>query len=254
MKKRTTYIFTLKNIDIHDVLVKNNYIQIAPEQVIIEDDPIICDDQDEDNHVTNLSDLMHEKSNRYITIVDPSKNHIKMWISMIDFTKAVFLPISTNKPCWWCRGQFATSPIGCPVRYYSNHISERKKDRIQQKLQSINLPSDTTDFFETEGIFCSFPCCKAYILSKQHRSKYNESCTLLTLMYQKLFGYIQIIKHAGSVHTIDIWGGHLTLQEFRDSFCQLTYNTTPNEERPFMCIRPYMCATGTYIEETKVIT
>lgn len=238
------YTFTLKNIDIPALLLKNGYVPQKQELEVFDDEHHILEEGD-DKHVTNISDLMHEKSTKYITIIDPAKNSIKMWITMIDFVREGFLPISTNLPCWWCRGNFDTSPIGCPIRYCSDNTPAKIKKRVIEKLELANLPTDTSDFFETEGIFCSFPCCKAYIISQKGSPIYKESHTLLTLMYYKLYGKYVRIRSAAPFYIIDTWGGHLTLKEFRDSHCQLTYKITPNIKRPFMC------STGMYIEEKK---
>ena len=267
--------FILKNIDIHELLAKNGYGDINILRIAEGSPPEIgeaCASHigDEDTAsfeaVTNLSDLLHEKSLRYITIYDSSKINSKMWLIMADFTSSIFLPITTDKPCWWCRGTFKSSPIGCPIEYCPSTMSNSPLGRDSKKLEyvkqkfinsnvvkersdgSVENPSCKTgyDFFETEGIFCSFPCCKAYIIDKNGSNrKYKESCTLLTLMYYKLYGEIINIETAASFHIIKEWGGHLTLEEFRNSHCKLIYNITTNVKRPFMC------ATGIYIEERK---
>ena len=116
-------------------------------------------------------------------------------------------------------------------------------------LKKRNLPVDTIDFFETEGIFCSFPCTKAYISEelKKGNIRYKDSPTLFTLLYLKLYGKVVVIEKAADWRNIDTWGGHLSINHYRGTFCKLQYKSTCNVKRPFMY------SIGTYVEEIKQI-
>lgn len=191
-------------------------------------------------YTTNVNDIIKEKSKKYITYIDPNKSKIKLWCSMYDIVQQIFLPLTTEVPCWWCREEFKTMPIGIPLHY---HVKNTKNQAKFQNLFSGNEEYNTIeDFFETEGVFCSFPCCKAFIIENSPKC-YSNSTTLLTLLYYKIYGKLINIEQAPSWKILTKWGGHLSIEEFRSSFQQIEYLTTPNFKRPFMC------ATGSFIEE-----
>lgn len=193
----------------------------------------------DDLYTTSINDIIKEKSKSYITYIDPNKSRIKLWCNMYDITLQIFLPLSTDLPCWWCRDSFKTPPLGLPLFYHVENA--RNKNRFQALIKSRNLPPDIKDFFETEGIFCSFPCCKKYIIEGGVR--YKNSSTLLTLLYLLIYGVIVNIEPADTWKVLKRWGGHLTIEEYRSSFGKIEYVMTPNIKRPFMI------STGSYIEE-----
>ena len=194
----------------------------------------------------SVNDLMHEKSKRAYYFLDTRKIQNKFWNIMIDTTMNGSLPSTTTKPCWWCRHSFQTKPIGCPLRYNVNKQNGIEKERFDEKFISADLPIDTNDFFETEGIFCSFPCCKAYILNQRNSSKYKESATLLTLLFYIFYNKVADFDPAPSWKLLKDYGGHLTIQEFRSTFGKLAYDETVNIRRPFM-----FCSSQ-YIAERKI--
>ena len=163
---------------------------------------------------------------------------------MLNFVDNKYLPVYTDKPCWWCGYSFKTSPIGLPIRYYPSNGN----DSIKDFLIKSNLSADTNDFFETEGIFCSFPCCKAFMLDKHFNTRYKNSMTLISLLYYKLYNERININAAPSWKLLKQWGGSLSIEEFRESFCKYVYCITSNIKRPFMF------STGVYIEEIKINT
>lgn len=169
---------------------------------------------------------------------------------MFDFVQNGALPRYTTRPCWWCRNKFSSHPIGCPIIYHPEPKSEEKKLHVLDIFRKSNLPVDNgTDFFETEGLFCTFPCVKAYILDQIARTKsikYAKALTLLTLLYSKLVGDIAVIPVAPSWKVLIEWGGHLTPQEYRSSMGLLEYIETVNTKRP------YMYPSSAYIQEIRV--
>lgn len=211
--------------------------------------------QEED---VNMSSLTHDKSKRAMWFLDSHKTKAKYWVSMIDVTQSESttkteggiigsLPSHTSKPCWWCRHTFATKVLGCPIKYNPCKLNSVERTRVEQKFRKSKLPTTSFDFFETEGIFCSFPCIKAYILSHNLNSRYKESSTLLSLLYLKLTGSsISYIPPAPSWKVLIEYGGHLNIKEYRATFGKLEYTETVSIRRP------YMFCSSKYIEERRI--
>lgn len=192
-----------------------------------------------------ISEIIQEKSKRATYFLDDHKTQVKCWPNMIDVTTNGVLPaISTPKACcWWDRTPFTTRPIGCPLRYVV--ATGTDKARFDEKLAIAGIKSDASDLFETEGVFCSFPCCKAYILS-QRSARYNESAALLAQLFSTFYNRPPDYPIAPSWKLLDSYGGHLTIQQFRASFGKLEYEETINMRRP------YMFCTSSYITEKRI--
>lgn len=191
----------------------------------------------DDIYTTDTIDIMQEKSDRYNYFLDSKKNKIKHWMHMIDFTKEGPLPLNINIPCWWCRELFITCPIGIPTRFWSAKNQNRDRIDVLEKLKELNIEVENNfEFFETEGIFCSFPCCKSYILENFNNPRYKNSLNNLSLLYWKLNKNIINIPQAPHWKFLKKWGGHLTIDQFRSSFSHnhLTYEMSPNKMQPFM--------------------
>ena len=158
-----------------------------------------------------------------------------------DIENNTCLPIVSKSKCWWCRQKFNTKPFGCPI----NYIVDNKN--TEKKFQSMNyIITDGTDYFETEGFFCSLPCIKSYILDKMNgveNPKYSRCITLLTLMANKLTGHVQKIKAAPPWNLIKDYGGLLTKSEYRDMLGKTEYEELSTIKRP------YMFPTSSYIRE-----
>ena len=174
-----------------------------------------------------------------IYFIDPHKNVTKYLVGMVNVHDYGSLPIYTSKPCWWCRYSFTTCPIGLPIEYYPHESSSRKQIAREAALTKANLSLEMNDFFVTDGLFCSFPCCKAYYNDCRGDLKYRESLPLLLLLYSKLTNRTtQTIPEAPHWKLLKAYGGHLTIDEFRQTFGKLEYIQTPNIKRPYM----YTCS------------
>jgi hypothetical protein len=218
-------------------------------KIMVDDDEealpqtLIGNDEEADIPIT---DLLHEKSKKAYYFLDTRKIQNKYWGNMLDITMNGALPSSTNKPCWWCRCPFKTRPIGCPLVYHSHKKEGIDKERLEEKFKNANIALDKNDFFETEGCFCSFPCCKAFILNQRNSTKYKEAAALLSLLFYTLYKRKDELPAAPSWKTLKDYGGHLTIQEFRASFGKLEYEETVNNRRP------YMFCSSQYISEKRL--
>lgn len=147
--------------------------------------------------------------------------------------------------CWWCRHPIPKNciPIGCPINFNPSIVSktfysEISKDTFtirekipNSKIDSLDLKNNNTiciknkNYYNVDGIFCSFNCCKAWILDNKHNSIYDNSDKLLVHMYNQIFD--QKIKN---ITPADDWkllknkgGGILDIETFRNNFNKVTY-------------------------------
>lgn len=227
--------------------------------------------EEEDIHTNSLT---FDKSKRAMWFLDVHKTKTKYWVNMIDVLQrdstpkddgdhpvkgglVSTLPQQTSRPCWHCRHTFTTRVWGCPLKY--NHCTNNSIERgyVEKKfskskvltLEGTRLSgcSPRVDFFETEGIFCSPPCVKAYILDQGVNARYKDSSTLLSLLYFKMTGVkVEHIPRAPSWKQLVEYGGHLTIKDYRATFGKLEYSETVSVRRP------YMFCSSKYIEERRI--
>ena len=112
---------------------------------------------------------------------------------------------TTNTSCWWCCHQFDSIPIGLPEKY-------------------IN------DTFHLYGCFCSFNCAQAYNLNTND-NKVWEIYSLLNFFKKKICDLNNIqyknydyICSSPPRQSLNIFGGPLTIEDFRNSLNSLTKN------------------------------
>ena len=219
--KNTNYTFVLKGINTTNV-DRRFGITIASN---IEDTD--CPNVENTTDITELLEQpVHQVAS---TFMDDSKNYS---VSMVD--AIVDSQLSNNLCCFWCRNYFPSTAIGCPLQYkpkrmYKQFVSEITSDVYtvsEHVTNTIDQSSHTEEgHYETEGVFCSFNCCMAYILDNQHNSKYKHSKNLLYNLHRSLFPAqkFHIIKPAPSWKLLREYGGTLTIDEFRKSFGQYVY-------------------------------
>lgn len=96
--------------------------------------------------------------------------------------------------CYWCIHSFTNKSVGLPISYKNNK-------------------------FETFGTFCSPECACAYNFNSNNI--YDDiwyRYTLLNLMCSQLYNVDNIsIKSASSRYTLNIFGGPLTIEQFRNN-------------------------------------
>lgn len=96
--------------------------------------------------------------------------------------------------CWWC-----CHPFDGDVHHMPYHYDEKRKK------------------FKTTGIFCSFSCIKAYALDKYGITKGGLLCSNLSLYKKHLTGKLEVTKCAPNRFALDVFGGTMTIDEFRKS-------------------------------------
>ena len=95
--------------------------------------------------------------------------------------------------CWWCCHQWEGPDVHLPIKY-----------------------DDRTKKFTTKGHFCSFECAKAYGMDTGG-SRWGEILENLALFRKQASGKYVSTPVAPKRQTLQIFGGPLTIEEFRKS-------------------------------------
>jgi hypothetical protein len=193
--------------------------------------------------ITKLSDLNISTEPDTVSYLDEAKKMKKCIVTMLSTADGHFLPERTTVHCWWCRHAFDTIPIGCPTRYVpyqveKEYVSEITKDSytIRENLdiayskEAVKSNDQITyrlydkNYYEVDGIFCSFNCVLAHMYENKHIPLYKNSKHLLKKIYFDLFGKVpEDLKPAASWKLLKVFGGHLSIHDFRGKFNYVEY-------------------------------
>lgn len=228
------FMFVLKNVNTENVDQRYGISIVSN----------IINEENAPKNTTKISDLTLSKNiPEIVSFVDESKKTHKCTVSMVDFQSKKDFCQSFLHDCFWCRNPIPDKvlAIGCPIKYiptqavksYYSEISKDKytiKQNITTKHQQIlekngsNVGILNKNYYLTDGIFCSFNCCMAYIEDNKHKSMYSMSHLLLLKMYHDIYpDKIQNIDAAPHWRKLKQYGGDLTIEQFRDSFNKIEY-------------------------------
>jgi len=101
-------------------------------------------------------------------------------------------PEKKGTHCWWCVHPMETAwPLHLPIKY-----------------------DDRLDKFTTTGEFCSWSCMKAFA-HDMNTSRSGEIQSFISMMRMKAEGKYMITKAAPKRQALKIFGGPLSIEEFR---------------------------------------
>lgn len=230
------YMFTLKGVNTEKVDKRFGISIVSNINTLINQLP---------RNTTKISDLsVNRNTPDIISFTDEAKKLHKCNISMVDFNTNKELTYSNIYHCFWCRNYIPNTvlAIGCPIKYIPNqavktYYSDISKDTYTIKENITSKRQETIekdgsdklnvlhrDYYLTDGIFCSFNCCMAYIEDNKHNSMYAMSEMLLLKMYHDIYPTrVTEIDEAPHWRKLKQYGGDLTIEEFRDSFNKIEY-------------------------------
>lgn len=183
----------------------------------------------------------------FMNFLNDNKRQYSLHLTMIDAnTKENVLDKAVGKriACFWCRHRFDWVAIGCPIRYVPGQICKTLQSPVTNETYTIKENVSDADvhrsgqqvnsesYYETDGIFCSFSCCLAYINDNMHNTLYSQSKTLLMNMYYRVnSAHLDKIvegtlKAAPSWRLLKEYGGYMTIDEFRQSFTKTDFTET----------------------------
>lgn len=152
--------------------------------------------------------------------------------------------------CYWCRHLVHGFAFGCPINYisskmtisYQSHSNSSlytiKESVTSAQLQyvgsvgteekkvsgEISLGNSSKGYYETDGIFCSFNCCFSFIKDNAQNSMYKISEHLIHKLLSEITGCdTNVIWPAPHWRMLKVYGGHLSIEEFRKSFNSVKY-------------------------------
>lgn len=202
-------------------------------------------------NTTKISELTDKNTTEIVSFLDETKRLHKCNISMVDFKNKEELNDYMKYNCFWCRHPFDTRPLGCPISYVSKIATTTYVSEISRETYSIkenitqskcfikkrndkntltkNCEVNENNYYQTDGIFCSFNCISAFIIDNKHNRLYDLSRMLLIKMYNDIMNTknteIVIIKSAPHWKLLTEYGGHLNIKEFRSGFNKIDYDT-----------------------------
>ena len=234
-----TPFITLKNIKVDLIDIKYKFSEIYKDKSSSKANLY-------SNGKTKLADIkIQDNSNTYSYIDESKRKHLCVF-TMKDSLTTKILPQSTNLKCFWCKHSFNTIPIGAPIEYipsrlYKNYLNELTKTNYlfhESISNSEPIPSsfsknhhhlekETLNFYLSDGIFCSFNCTKAFIVDNKSQHLYSNSINLLNKIYMDLFPELTdtsiVIPPAPHWRLLRDYGGHLSIEEFRQSFFNILF-------------------------------
>lgn len=203
-------------------------------------EPSVEEDVNLNKNTTKIVELDKVRGTpEVISFLDESKKLHTCYVSMVDFHSKMYVNL-LRYHCFWCRHPFDTQPIGCPIRYVSNQAEKKYHSQISQDIyrikenitskkyqhikQSDQISLKIGEYYETDGVFCSFNCCQAWINENKHNITYSMSSILLAKMYNTIMDTKTIIiSPAPHWRLLEQYGGHLNIIKFRESFNKIDY-------------------------------
>lgn len=208
------------NIDLRDLYEKRINFREAQDKLLVDKLEVLHKDE---SFISQLADKKPKKSVRDIERERKDVqelNRRKGYFELLyNFIHNEHWLEHTDVCCWWCCHKFDSLPIGMPVDY---HTKNKK--------------------FRVKGVFCSFACMCAY---RDIYAKKSETNSLVSYLYTKLTAEPvgTIIQRAPPREALKMFGGELTIEEFRNS-------TT--ESKLYKMVEYPMIVSRDYIEEIDI--
>jgi len=227
---------SIKNIDIQHIDRKYNFLRFQDENISATMTKTKVTEISKEHTIRKLDGFSY--------IDEAKKEHICNVTMRNSITKDILPEFSSSINCFWCRHPFSSRVLGCPIdykcsmifkKYYSEitknnyclqeSISEKQhetsKELVDNEEFDINFMKN--GYYITDGMFCSFNCCAAFIEENYKNPVYSKSASLLNKMYYELFQIEQKISPAPNWRLLKTYGGSLSIQDFRKGFYKVEY-------------------------------
>lgn len=217
----------LSQKDITKISVKDNdKMRLIEEEVQTKQTMISLNINDDVTHTTHTCCKCHELEEIIKELQEKLK--VKEGANQVHCTSGRKMykcePKEKDTACWWCCHMFDTIPIGLPEKYDKGE-------------------------FHLYGHFCSFNCAHAYNI-QLNDFKVWQRYSLLNLYKKKVYDISHNnvkIMPAAPKQLLKMFGGELTIEQFRESHAALT------KEYRYM-LPPYIPINGVVEEVNKTVT
>lgn len=149
-----------------------------------------------------LKQMKQSRENDIHSILRNSKTNVEKCLSqMEESNKSGIWSKTTSVHCWWCCHPFDNPPCSIPQEYRNG-------------------------LYTVYGVFCSPECAAAYNFDdSRHTADVWERYSLLNLLYRNVFSDKHYkVKLAPPRQTLKVFGGNLTIKEFRANFQSTTHS------------------------------
>jgi len=181
----------IENIDINSIVGKSNIIEPMPYEEVSNYSELNYLENKNMSEMTNFEELSQVNDSDDKKLV--KRNLKNIMFEFIDGNNRKEWVKNTNISCLWCCNQFDTIPCAIPEKMIK-------------------------DKFYVSGCFCSFNCAAAYNFNEKTYNMW-ERYSLLNLLYQKMYNVpIMKIKIAPPRQVLKMFGGFMTIEEFRKNF------------------------------------
>jgi hypothetical protein len=198
---------------------------------------------------------------QFVLYLDDSRKSVKLCptqVSLINSDGTLDIEKCINISCFWCRHKCVLETvsqecessieasnfesvriIGCPIRYIPGYVERtltssltKEKYSIKENVsQGLVLHNEkvTSDYYETDGVFCSYQCCLAYIIDNKHNPVYALSRTLLLNIWTSISD--NQLFPAPPWKMLKEYGGSLSIEEFRARNLNYSYKEAHSVHR-----------------------
>lgn len=179
----------LKNRDVQDQMLIQKLEKLAVSNEPNEIDPLL-QSLLKSKHTTNHDCSVTHTADEEIVQKNRKKGYFEL---MYEFVHNEEWLANTNVCCWWCCHGFEGVPLGLPLKL----------------IKRINK-------FRVRGVFCSFPCMLAFNTCSSDPSS-RTTHDLINYLHFKLTGQHLKCRRAPPKWTLKMFGGELSIEEFRQS-------------------------------------
>ena len=150
--------------------------------------------------------------------IQTGQTHEGYLVKMANVASVSFEGEKVVQHCWWDTQPFDEDPLCIPYDY--------------QSIRDIG--KSTKHVFKGPGGFCSIFCLWAYLMEEQRKqhslrdSRLETAIQLAKLAFHAMYEPDIVLKAAPDWRLIDIYGGPLTISQFRKASYDKTYTRLPN--------------------------